>query len=328
MFIPPWIVFKLFIMVDNKHVATLTDNISASEAVMEVLKYFHMFRHPLYSEEIHKFLRVPISGSELSELLNVMVVNRELYVLYDLYSLENNDDVFSRRLSGTELASGKMEEAYKSGKIIAAFPFVKCVCISGSLSKGYADKDSDIDFFIVTQHERLWICRTMLHLFKKLTFLVNKQHSFCMNYFIDEKKLLLEEQNIFTATELTTLIPVYNIPIYNQLMHENKCWVIDFFKNADINKDPFERAVKKPVVKVFTETLFNIFSPERLNIFLMKFTDKRWRQKWEKRNYPMQDYDLAMKTRWYVSKQHPLNFQKKVLKSQTCAVKDVDIISV
>lgn len=301
-------------MVDNKHVATVTDNISASEAVIEVLRYFHMFRHPLYSEEIHKFLRVPISGSELSELLNLMVVNRELYVLYDLYSLENNHDVFLRRLSGTEQASGRMEEAYKSGKIIAAFPFVKCVCISGSLSKGYADKDSDIDFFIVTQHERLWISRTMLHLFKKLTFLVNKQHSFCMNYFIDEKKLLLEEQNIFTATELTTLIPVYNIPIYNQLMHENKCWVVDFFKNADINKDPFERAVKKPVVKVFTETLINIFSPEKLNIFLMKFTDKRWRHKWEKKHYPMQDYDTAMKTRWYVSKQHPLNFQKKVLK--------------
>ena len=314
-------------MVGSKQVTIVPDNVSASEAVIEVLRYFHMFRHPLYSEEIHKFLRVPISGNELSGLLNVMVANGEIYVLCDLYSLENNHDIFSKRLSGAEQASGRMEEAFKSGKIIATFPFVKCVCISGSLSKGYADKDSDIDFFIVTQHERLWICRTMLHLFKKFTFLVNKQHSFCMNYFIDENKLLLEEQNIFTATELTTLIPVYNIPTYNQLMHENKCWVTEFFKNADIDKDPFEKTTKKPFVKFFTETLFNIFSPERLNMLLMKFTDKLWRHKWEKRNYPMQDYDLAMKTRWYVSKQHPLNFQKKVLKAQKGIVKDVDAIS-
>ena len=314
-------------MVGSKHVNIVTDNVSATEAVIEVLRYFHMFRHPLYSVEIHKFLRVPISSDELSELLNIMVANGELYVLYDLYSLENTQDIFLKRLTGAAQAAERMVEAYKCGKIIAAFPFVKCVCISGSLSKGYADKDSDIDFFIVTQHERLWICRTMLHLFKKLTFLVNKQHSFCMNYFIDEKKLLLEEQNIFTATELATLIPVYNTTVYNQLMHENKCWVIDFFKNADIDKAPLEGVIKKPVVKVFTETLFNIFSPERLNIFLMKFTDKRWRHKWEKRNYPMQDYDVAMKTRWYVSKQHPLNFQKKVLSAHTCAVKGDHIIS-
>ncbi len=315
-------------MVDNKHVATVTDNISASEAVMEVLKYFHVFRHPLYSSEIHKFLGVRISSDELCELLNVMVANGQLYFLYDLYSLENSNDIFLRRLSGAEQASGKMEEAYKSGKIIAAFPFVKCVCISGSLSKGYADKDSDIDFFIVTQHERLWICRTVLHVFKKLTFLVNKQHSFCMNYFIDEKKLLLDEQNIFTATELATLIPVFNTTIYNQLMQENKYWMRDYFKNTTADDGIFVESEKASVIKSFTELLFNILSPGRLNILLMKFTDKRWRKKWEKRNYPMQDYDLAMKTKWYVSKQHPLNFQKKVLKGQTCAVKNVDIISV
>jgi hypothetical protein len=28
----------------------------------------------------------------------------------------------------------------------------------------------------------------------------------------------------------------------------------------------------------------------------------------------MEDYDLAMKTRWYVSKNHPANYQKKVLR--------------
>jgi len=45
----------------------------------------------------------------------------------------------------------------------------------------------------------------------------------------------------------------------------------------------------------------------------MKLTDTWWRYKWRKKNYPMQDYDLAMKTRIYVSKNHPANYQKKVL---------------
>ena len=45
----------------------------------------------------------------------------------------------------------------------------------------------------------------------------------------------------------------------------------------------------------------------------MKFTDKRWRKKWEEKGYPMEEYDLAFKTKLYVSKNHSGNFQKKVL---------------
>lgn len=37
--------------------------------------------------------------------------------------------------------------------------------------------------------------------------------------------------------------------------------------------------------------------------------------KMETKRFPMDDYDLAMKTRWYVSKNHPLNYQKRVLQN-------------
>jgi hypothetical protein len=60
--------------------------------------------------------------------------------------------------------------------------------------------------------------------------------------------------------------------------------------------------------------MINLLFPKQLNLFLMNFTDKLWRLKWERKGYPMKDYDLAMKTRWYVSKNHPHNYQKKVLK--------------
>ena len=80
--------------------------------------------------------------------------------------------------------------------------------ISGSLSKGYYDDDGDIDFFIITSPKRLWIARTFLILYKKI-FLLNSRKYFCVNYFISSNALEIEEKNIFTATELTTLLPMF-----------------------------------------------------------------------------------------------------------------------
>jgi hypothetical protein len=46
----------------------------------------------------------------------------------------------------------------------------------------------------------------------------------------------------------------------------------------------------------------------------MELTDKKWRKKWARKNFPMEAYDLAFKTRLYVSKNHDKNYQEKILK--------------
>jgi len=40
---------------------------------------------------------------------------------------------------------------------------------------------------------------------KKLSFIIGQQHHLCMNYFIDEHYLRLDEKNLFTRIELSTL---------------------------------------------------------------------------------------------------------------------------
>lgn len=293
--------------------AATTDGYLLSNYILSTLKYYHVFRHPLYADEIHSFLQVAASKPELQHTLDEMVREESIFYAHNMYSLENSSQIFLKRLIGADMAAEKMKEARKCAAIIATFPFVKAVCVSGSLSKGYADEQSDIDFFIITAQQRLWISRTLLHMFKKLTFLVNRQHSFCMNYFIDETRLRLEEKNIFTATELATLVPVYNKDMYEVLINQNKDWVAGFFPNMDVNDNTHIAFHTASFIKKPAEWLLNRLWPERLSMALMQLTDKLWRRKWQRKNYPMEDYDIALKTKWYVSKQHPLNYQKKVL---------------
>ncbi|WP_276132995.1 nucleotidyltransferase domain-containing protein [Polluticoccus soli] len=287
-----------------------TTEICVKTHIIDALRYFHIFRFPLFIGELQKYLGTRITIEELKVVLHELVASRELFVYKDLYMLENDRSLADARLKSIKKAAIRMKEAYRSGAIISRFPFVKAVCISGSLSKGYADDRSDIDFFIITEKNRLWICRSLLHIFKKFTFLNNTQHSYCMNYFLDESKPCLEEQNRFTGTEIVTLIPLYDEGVFASFIEANNNWVEPLFPNFTSVK-PIPNF--KVFIKKLAESFLELLAPRALNQALMSLTDTWWRYKWQRKNYPMEDYDLAMKTRWFVSKNHPANYQKKVL---------------
>ena len=177
---------------------------------MESLKtilYFSIFRYPLKIEEIHSYTNHTNLSDTLNEL-DFLVDEKILIKIEDFYVYGGDLDSVPKRLKGNVLAKKVLVKAKAKARFISKFPFVAAVGVSGSLSKEYYDSDSDIDFFIITQHNRLWICRTLLMVYKKI-FLLNSRKYFCPNYFISSEQLEIIEQNRFTATELKTLIPMY-----------------------------------------------------------------------------------------------------------------------
>ncbi|MGB1040163.1 MAG: hypothetical protein ACPGVD_04760 [Flavobacteriales bacterium] len=283
-------------------------NSHIEDEIVKVLGYFDYFKFPLTSDEIHKFISIKISEEKIAESLKKLVEKREVYLIDGCYLMSDASQLVERKKKGYDLSRKRIKRAKTISKVINWFPFVRMVAISGSLSKGYADKTTDIDYFIITKDENLWTSRTLLHILKKLTFLVNLQHSFCMNYFIGSEHLELEEKNYFTAVELLTLIPLRGKKYYEDLMSSNN-WTKEYLPNAKPKlakeKNKFSIGIKWIQEKVLAS--------RKLNTSLMNFTDKRWRKKWEEKGYPMEEYDLAFKTKLYVSKNHSGNFQKKVL---------------
>src|SRR5947199_5342274 len=155
--------------------------------ILATLAYFNMFDYPLKKNEIFLYLGHCNDYREFEQALTNLLKDQAVYKMADFYSLQNDSKLPIRRFKGNELATSMLKKAEKAAAIISAFPFVKGVAVSGSLSKHFADEQSDIDFFIITHANRLWIARTFLHIFKKLTFLVRRQDHFGMNYCIDEK---------------------------------------------------------------------------------------------------------------------------------------------
>ena len=276
---------------------------------LKPLLYFSLFRYPLTEEEIFAFSETA-SKELIKKELNELVRNKMIFYIDGFYLCENDEALVKRRLSGNKMAKDIYKKANKVSKFISKFPYIEGVGISGSLSKGYYDEDGDIDFFIITSPNRLWVARTFLILYKKI-FLLNSRKYFCVNYFISSNSLEIDEKNRFTATELATLMPMYGNGSFHDFYKQNS-WVHSFLPNKSISEGLVNmNSVEKPLLTRLTEKLLNTKLGEKLDTLFLKITYKKWKMKFNK----LEDrhFNIALKSTKNISKHHPLNFQRQVI---------------
>jgi hypothetical protein len=296
--------------------------VKLERSILKVLVYFDLFNYPLLQEEIHFFLDQRVTPAYLSQILEQLAASHQIHQQGHFFSLRADAQLPGRRIAGNQHARSLLITAYKIGAFLYQFPFVRGIGISGSLSKDFADEKADIDFFIITRSNRLWIARTCMHLFKKLSYLAGRQHWFCMNYYIDEEALLIGEQNIFTATELVTLKPVCGNGSMDRFFEENN-WTNTYFPNA--RPQPHPAIHHHSSFKRFLEWCFNNRLGDRLDNFLMRLTTKRWQQKEAEQRVNEKGNRMALRTGKHFSKPNPANFQHQVL--QRFKIKMEEVLS-
>jgi hypothetical protein len=285
---------------------------------LKPLAYFDIFDHPLQREELKQLC---LNSKELDIDLKLALAEGKCFEKEDYYSISPDiKTLVKNRLEKEERAKKYIQKLSNYSKLISRFPFVKGLAISGSLSKNVMHDDGDIDYFIITKRNRLWLCRTLLILYKKI-FLLNSRKYFCVNYFVDEDNLEIRDKNIFTAIELTYLLPVYNQDTYEQLMSNNK-WVLKHFKpiNHPISFKTIEKKTKK---NHWIESLLGNSLGERLDLFFMGVTINRWKKKFS--HFDAEKMELTMRSNRGISKHHPSDFQNKVLSEYAKRLKKLKI---
>lgn len=288
-----------------------------AQSILCALLYYDIFNYPLTLEEIRKNCAEPnMSMTRVQAELQHLVDSKAVFKIDDFYLIQDSLELVTRRLEGNERANKMMKRARKMSRFIGRFPYVRAVCISGSISKGYVDVDSDIDYFIITHPGRLWIARTLLIAFKKV-FLLNSYKYFCVNYFVDTDHLVIEEKNRFTATELVTLLPMYGAKEYQEFYAANG-WASSFFPNFEEHPTANIKEHKRGPIKATQEFLLNNKFGTWLDGRFMRLTMRTWSKKFG--HFDAGDYDVAMKSRTYVSKHHPSNFQRKVIDAHAAKI--------
>ena len=226
---------------NEEHINVQQENFS--EEVLRTLLYYDLFHYPLTSQQLFTFFPTnSLTFNEFYKKMQEEFLQESVAEKGGFVFLQEQEDI-ERRKRNEANAIPMMRIARFVTHIIKRFPFVRAVFLSGELSKNISSDNGDIDYMIVTEKNRLWICRTLLILFKKIFLLDNKKY-FCVNYFIDEDHLELNEKNIFTATEIAHLKPLHNFELFSRYIQANK-WIKNFFPNFSLARMNIKKFVSR-----------------------------------------------------------------------------------
>jgi hypothetical protein len=284
------------------------------DAIISCLSYFDVFNYPMKLREIHSYLpRIPVSEHLIKQRLHSTPLSDYVSYFNEYYFFNDRPESIVRQRERNEsFAAGRWKVASFMSRIIGIFPFVRGVMISGELSKNISHRNSDIDYFIVTSPDRMWIARTLLIIFKKI-FLLNGKKYFCINYFRTNDNIIFDRRyDFYLAVELITLRPLFNPAVYREIIAKNS-WLSEFFPNYPINRSTAGKVKKQSNIQYILEKVLSVINLVSLDIRLMRFMKDVWRRRYphlneqeleerfitkrsESSTFPEESYDIIMDT--------------------------------
>ena len=111
--------------------------------------------------------------------------------------------------------------------IICGLPYVRMVALSGSIAHLNLDGSGDLDLFIVTRGRHVWSITVAVVLLAKL---LRKRRLLCANFVIADDRLALEQQDLFTASQIIHLKPLVGSDVYQRILADNP-FVKRFYPN-------------------------------------------------------------------------------------------------
>jgi hypothetical protein len=200
-------------------------------AIVETVTYSDLFDYPLTAQEIHRYLAgVPASLAAVADLLSAgRLIPQRLERADGFYTLPGRLSIVDIRHRRTRAAAGLWAKAVAYGAQIARLPFVRMVAVTGALAVDNSDTGDDLDYLIVTEPGRLWLCRALVIGLVRLA--QRRGDVICPNYFLSERALALDDHSLYTAREIAQMVPLTGRPIYHRLRQLNG-WVESYLPNA------------------------------------------------------------------------------------------------
>jgi hypothetical protein len=202
-----------------------------ADAIVQTIAYSDVFDYPLTLEEIHRYLvGVAATVEQVQEVLtNGSELATRLTCSGGYFHLAGRASIVEKRLQRAQVSASLWPKAIHYGHVIARMPFVRMVAITGALSMDNSDPGDDLDYFVITEPGRLWLCRAFVIALVRSA--ARRGDIICPNYFVSTRALTVTEHNLYTAHEMAQMVPVAGVDLYHR-MREMNAWVQEYLPNA------------------------------------------------------------------------------------------------
>jgi glycosyltransferase involved in cell wall biosynthesis len=145
----------------------------------------------------------------------------------DYLALAGRDELVARRPEGVARTAALLEAHRRILDTLASLPFVRMLAFSGGTAHQNPGRKPDIDLFVITAPERLYLAYSLIFLFTKVT---RTRAVVCPNYLIDESELaIVYHPDLFTAHQVMSARPICGSATYQAFFEANERWVRRFY---------------------------------------------------------------------------------------------------
>ena len=290
---------------------------SSEKLIVKTLLYSDIFDFPLSEEEIWKYLICEKKVSEKHFAKSIKKINSVVFRKHNYLFTTDRESIVKKRLKRIKESKIKLEIAQKIISKLFLVPTVMFMGISGNLSMLNSDKKDDIDIFVIVKKNKIWITRFFLIAMLKLMGVYRKKgekvvsNKFCLNMLVDETSLKLSSgfQNLYTAHEVSQLMPIRERGgVYKKFIESNS-WTSDFLPNIkdEIDKREVGHHTDRLFEKLFSVILLIPFLEFFARAFQLHFINKNITSETVRNNF------LAFHPRDYKS-EVLLQYNKSLLK--------------
>jgi hypothetical protein len=232
-------------------------------AAVQAVAYSDIFDYPLTAAEIHRYLIGSAAPRDAVErvLHDGRLVPRCLGHRDGYFTLPGREAIVATRWRREQEAARRWRRALRYGRAIASLPFVRMVAVTGELAMDNMEPHSDIDYFIVTEPDRLWLCRLLVVAVVRSA--APRGDVICPNYLVSERALALDDRNLYTAHEVAQMVPIAGFATYRRFRELN-AWVGGFLPNAGGAPRSAAAAPRGWPVRVVAETILRTPAGARL----------------------------------------------------------------
>jgi hypothetical protein len=212
--------------------------------ILFTVAYFAAFNYALTIFELWRNLfnrggksQNALSYREVLEALDGELLSKILVKRNGFVTLADEEKLIDERLIRQKLSLANIRKSKSWIKIIAHIPYMRGVFLTGTLSMKNAREKSDWDIFVVLAKDRIWLGR--LFLVATLQLLGKRRHGkkvskrFCLNHYVTERGLILEEHNEFCSNFVSFSFPVFGQQLHKKYIGMNEQWIRHLKPNFD-----------------------------------------------------------------------------------------------
>jgi len=210
----------------------------------QVLKISSWLSFPFTVDEVAEFFLpgLNLTGDQVKALFADGEIDLP-FILSDRYLLADGSQSIASRTERRFQSAAKIESAKRFATVLKRLvPWIEMIAVTGSVAYGSARKWDDIDLFMVTEPNRLWLSLSLSLILVRLEKLLRNRDadllSFCLSYAHDDFGFLQESsksKSPLFARELLKARPLVGVRKYKQILESNE-WIKLIHSTAYVSK--------------------------------------------------------------------------------------------